>query len=198
MPKKFRVYVISFLALAALLVSAFSAGAFSKGQNHSNASTQFATSAKPATARVASMHTINMQNVATTSPKAFNPHAKTLPLLHQVNKSTAASSKNVPHFNGLSNTSLNNGPFTPSALARFHGMADSPTVCPPSGCQPPDMAVAASPLWVFQGVNTAYAVYNTSGHIQPGWPKNAQDFFGIPNLPHNCDPAGPFLSDPRA
>ncbi len=60
------------------------------------------------------------------------------------------------------------------------------------------MAIAASPQWVFQGVNTSYAVYNTSGKIQAGWPKNSQVFFGVPNPPHNCDPHGPFLSDPRA
>jgi len=51
--------------------------------------------------------------------------------------------------------------------------------------------------YVFQGVNTSFAVYNTSGTLQTGWPKNALSFFGVPN-PGACDPAGPFLSDPRA
>jgi hypothetical protein len=79
-------------------------------------------------------------------------------------------------------------------------MADSATICPYfGGCEPPDMALAASPSWVLQGVNTSIAVYNTSGALQPGWPKNSQLFFGIPNpSPAGCSPSGPFTSDPRA
>jgi hypothetical protein len=84
---------------------------------------------------------------------------------------------------------------TPGLTANFAGMADSKTVCPPSGCEPPDMAVAASSQWVFQGVNTAYAVYDTTGTLQAGWPKNAQKFFGVPKY---CNKYAPFLSDPRA
>src|SRR5205823_7267652 len=61
----------------------------------------------------------------------------------------------------------------------------------------PDQALAASPNWVLQGVNTSFAVYSTTGTLQAGWPKNAQNFFGIPN-PGSCDTHGPFLSDPRA
>src|SRR2546423_319264 len=78
--------------------------------------------------------------------------------------------------------------------------ADSATICPYfGGCEPPDMALAASPSWVLQGVNTSIAVYNTSGALQPGWPKNSQLFFGIPNpSPAGCSPSGPFTSDPRA
>jgi hypothetical protein len=82
--------------------------------------------------------------------------------------------------------------------ASFAGMQSSKSICPPVGCNPPDMAVAASTQWVFQGVNTSFEVLDTHGHVQPGWPVNAQTFFGVPNLPGNCDPAGPFLSDPRA
>jgi len=82
----------------------------------------------------------------------------------------------------------------------FNGMADSPTICPyfGSGCQPPDMALAVSPTRVFQGVNTSFSLYTKEGGIIAG-PVNAQNFFGVPNpSPANCDPAGPFLSDPRA
>lgn len=77
-------------------------------------------------------------------------------------------------------------------------MQSAKSICPPVGCNPPDMAVAASTQWVFQGVNTSFEVLDTHGHVQPGWPVNAQTFFGVPNPPGNCDPAGPFLSDPRA
>jgi hypothetical protein len=78
-------------------------------------------------------------------------------------------------------------------------MANSPTICPYfGGCQPPDMALATSPKYVLQGVNTSFALYSTSGKLLAG-PVNAQNFFGVPDpTPFGCDPAGPFLSDPRA
>jgi hypothetical protein len=77
-------------------------------------------------------------------------------------------------------------------------MADSATICPYfGGCQPPDMALATSPQFVLQGVNTSYAVYDTQGHLVVG-PIDDNTWYGVPPLPNNCDPAGPFLSDPRA
>ena len=51
------------------------------------------------------------------------------------------------------------------------------------------MAIAASSRRVFQGVNTAFAIYDTIGKLQSGWPKTAQDFFGVQN-PGSCDPNG--------
>lgn len=89
--------------------------------------------------------------------------------------------------------------FAPAVLAGFDGMADSPTICPYfGGCQPPDMALAASSKYVLQGVNTSYALYSTKGALLAG-PVNAQNFLGVPDpAPFGCDPAGPFLSDPRA
>ena len=82
--------------------------------------------------------------------------------------------------------------------ANFDGMADSPTICPYyGGCQPPDMALGASPSWVLQAVNTAVALYGPTGALHSGWPKSMQAFFGVPN-PGGCDPSGPFMTDPRA
>ncbi len=96
---------------------------------------------------------------------------------------------------------------TPSTSSSFIGMQASSTICNyfGHGCNPPDMAVAASPQWVLQGVNTSFEVLDTSGNVQPGWPVNAQTFFNVP-LDTNadgtpCDTAHgsrPFLSDPRA
>jgi hypothetical protein len=59
------------------------------------------------------------------------------------------------------------------------------------------MAVAASPNWVFQGVNTSFAVFDTHGIMQPGYPKYFGDFFGIPD-PGACAGNIPFVSDPRS
>jgi hypothetical protein len=91
-----------------------------------------------------------------------------------------------------------NGSFTPTTSTKFLGLADSTSICPPFGCQPPDMALAAGSKFVLQGVNTSFAVYNTSGVLQSGWPKTAKAFFNVPApSPSGCASL-PFLSDPRA
>ncbi len=96
---------------------------------------------------------------------------------------------------------------TPNASASFIGQQSSATTCSyfGHGCNPPDMAVAASPSFVFQGVNTQFEVLDTAGNVQPGWPVSSQNFFGIPNVTNAdgtpCDTAHqsqPFTSDPRA
>ena len=78
---------------------------------------------------------------------------------------------------------------TPTVSTGFQGQSEN-------GSQPPDHALAASPQWVLQGVNSFFAVYDTSGNLQSGWPKAMPDFFGIPS-PGSCSPT-PFTSDPRA
>jgi len=89
---------------------------------------------------------------------------------------------------------------TPAASPKFKGMADSASICPYfGGCQPPDMAIAASTSWVVQAVNTSIAVYGPTGRLHAGFPKDARTFFAVPDpSPGGCDPQGPFLSDPRA
>lgn len=96
---------------------------------------------------------------------------------------------------------------TPSPSASFIGQQGSATTCSyfGQGCNPPDMALAASPKAVLQGVNTQWEVLDTSGNVQPGWPVSAQAFFGVPSVTKangaSCDTAHqsqPFLSDPRA
>ena len=92
---------------------------------------------------------------------------------------------------------------TPAASASFIGQQSSAKTCPyfGHGCNPPDMGLAASPQFVLQGVNMQFEVLDTAGNVQPGWPVSAQNFFGVPNEPNNCDSAHlnqPFLSDPRA
>jgi hypothetical protein len=93
------------------------------------------------------------------------------------------------------------------AKASFIGQSASATTCSyfGPGCNPPDMALAASTQFVLQGVNTQFEVLDTSGNVQAGWPVSAQAFFGVPNVTHTdgtpCDVAHlsqPFLSDPRA
>lgn len=208
MQKKQRMLFSSFLVLAALLISTISTGvALAQGQSAYGAHASPTISAKPATAKLVAMHTVNMHRTPAESPKPAKQHTA-LPFLTGVSpavyaqrKAAAAHTKNAPvlQYGNAPTRSSSSDPNTPPAKANFQGMADSASICPYfGGCQPPDMAIAASTQWVFQGVNTSFAVYDTSGNIQAGWPKNAQVFFNVPNPPNNCDPNGPFLSDPRA
>jgi len=90
-------------------------------------------------------------------------------------------------------------PLTPTLLTGFSGMTDSGTIAPyfGTGAQPSDMGLGASPFYVMQGVSTSFAVYNTAGKLQTGWPKTFQQFFGIPN-PGACTPHNsPYTADPR-
>jgi hypothetical protein len=96
---------------------------------------------------------------------------------------------------------------TPPLSASFIGQQGSAKTCSyfAQGCNPPDMALAASPNFVLQGVNTQWQVWDTAGNVQAGWPVGAQAFFGVPNVTNPdgtpCDvshKSQPFLSDPRA
>jgi len=85
-------------------------------------------------------------------------------------------------------------------LERVIGMTDNGLICGyfGTGCQPPDMAVAASPNWTVQFVNTSIAIFDRHGVMVLGFPIDAPTFFGIPN-PGSCTPFGvPFTTDPRA
>jgi len=53
-----------------------------------------------------------------------------------------------------------------------------PPSCPPSCCEPPDMAIAASPRWVFQGVTQPLAVYNNKGTLAE-WIQNDSRFLAF-------------------
>src|SRR5260370_6143469 len=176
-----------------------------KGQSQSKAHAQLATSARPVASHMVTMHAVNMQNVlaeAAAAGSASN-HQRILPLLTGVSpmvyaqrKAAAAQNKNAPIDSYAISTAVSTV-YTATTNVKFKGMADSSLICPPSGCQPPDQALAASSSWVFQGVNTSFAVYSTSGARQIGWPKTAKNFFGVPD-PGRCSPGGPYLSDPRA
>jgi hypothetical protein len=161
------------------------------------AAAQSSTGAAPkrlATQPVAStslnIHNMPVENAASLSGSGS---AHTMPLLSIRGGKTSSQSGQAPASNPVSSPSPNHG------APGFDGMADSPTICPYfGGCQPPDMALGVSPTYVFQGVNTSWALYTRSGSIVAG-PINSQNFFGVPNPTRSgCDPGGPFLSDPRA
>jgi hypothetical protein len=209
MRKQFKGYIFAFLALATVLVGMLGASfVFANNHQSAHAQTPIGGSGKPASMSMLSMHVVDMQKVPAeaTSPLKQIP-TKALPIpawnptIYAQVKQAAAQNKNAPvgmHAQSAPANATSAGPYTPSATKHFQGIADSTSVCPYfGGCQPPDQALAASSTWVFQGVNTSFAVYSVTGTLQTGWPKNSQSFFGVPN-PGSCDPKGPFMSDPRA
>ncbi len=123
-----------------------------------------------------------------------NPHKLVLRTSPKYAQAKASANRNAP---------VNHAPLAASTVASnttrgFNGMADSATICAYfGGCQPPDMALATSPKFVLQGVNTSYEIFDTSGNAVVG-PIDDNTWYGVPPLPGNCDPLGPFLSDPRA
>ena len=132
-----------------------------------------------------------------------SPVAALWPKGHGASSTTSQSAGENGSSNGSSGAS--NG--TPSPSSSFMGQQSSATTCSyfGRGCNPPDMALGASPRFVLQGVNTQWEVLDTAGNVQPGWPVSAQTFFGVPNVTNAdgtpCDTAHqsqPFLSDPRA
>jgi hypothetical protein len=91
---------------------------------------------------------------------------------------------------------------TPAASVQgVDGMKDSPTICAPFGCQPPDHGVAASPKYLVQAVNTSLAVWQLGKKAKLKKVVDFSKFFKIPApTPAGCDPDDndlPFISDPR-
>jgi hypothetical protein len=205
MQRNFKLYVFAFLTLVTLLVSVFAAGfVFARGQSSSPAHGSADVSAEPAIAPLVSIHTVNMSDVpAATTRLSSNAarvelwHNGVNPTVYTQRKAAAAQNKNAP-FDADPYRSTSPSPNLPGLLHKFNGMADSASICPIFGkCRHPDMALATSPKWVFQGVNESWAVYNKTGTLQSGWPKNYQQFFGVPNPPNNCDTL-PYMVDVRA
>lgn len=207
MRRQFKGFLFLFVALATLVVAIVGAGFASANQHSGQTShTAISGSGQKATAKMVGRHVVDMRHVPLDTLAQANRNSKAMPLLTGVSSAVYAQRKANAAHNQLA--PVGNSPRytipatsstkTPTRTVSFQGMADSASICPYfGGCQPPDQALATSRSYVVQGDNTSFAVYSTSGTLQAGWPKNAQSFFGVPN-PGSCDPAGPFLSDPRA
>lgn len=170
------------------------------------ASASSTVSARPAVAALESLRTVDMRSVPQARFAPLARPASELPFLvgavRPVWYQRKAAARFIPFAPHAARTWAMQEQYgrrqdvpTPTA---FNGMADSASICPYySGCQPPDIALAASSGWELQGVNTSFAVFDPNGNLAPGWPKTIQAFFNVPN-PGTCDPNGPFLSGPRA
>jgi len=189
---KFRYLATLSLSVAGIIFLQARAGGTDRALPSS--ASEITTTAKRVVARAVPATTLNMYTMPRISPAAVTSSVPRQMPFRPLGRRKPTSLSNAPAASPF--------PSTPDMLASaggFNGMANSPTICPYfGGCQPPDMALATSPKFVLQGVNTSFALYSTSGKLLAG-PVNAQNFFGVPDpTPFGCDPAGPFLSDPRA
>ncbi|MBA2288657.1 MAG: hypothetical protein H0W02_24540 [Ktedonobacteraceae bacterium] len=205
--KRTKIAFSTLIALIVLLVGVFVVSptfAAKHQATQKNSGGAFKLSATKGPSVASSAHTANLYSL----PKAATHSAKTgrgkLPFLaihpgkYAQAKAVAKHNKNAPTAKASLQASSASPAAARSKTAGFPGMADSATICPYfGGCQPPDMALATSPKYVLQGVNSSYAIYDTHGNLVVG-PVNDQVWYGIPNPPGGCDPAGAFLSDPRA
>lgn len=206
MLKRRKVAVVSILILVVLLTSLGSLGfVFAQSSHSQTPQAQHPAAGKNTSIASSIAATIDMSQVPMEQAGASKQRAEALPLLTGVSPSVYAQHKAGAAHNSKApkGTRAYSQPGgvrsdTPIASKSFQGMADSASICPYfGGCEPPDMALATSSKYELQGVNTSFAVYSSSGSLQSGWPKTAQNFFRVPN-PGSCDLHGPFLSDPRA
>ncbi len=153
---------------------------------------------KPGIANLVAHYTVMPTSGTATAAPAPTAATRQMPRLLPKGQSAAHN----PALSKVSGTSIDAPNLTtPAATASFIGQQGSNVTCSyfPHGCNPPDMALAAGNGMVLQGVNTSWALYDTAGNLQAGWPVSAQQFFAIPS--NTCDPASggqPFMSDPRA
>lgn len=184
------------------------------------------TASAPTSFQAQLAHTVDPATIPKESAGQIGAKTQAMPFLHGMSdkawaslKAAAASGTNAPSPAALSATAAARVPgaaqtltataasdpgsvLTPGVKVAFNGMADSGTICKffGTGCQPSDMAMAASSSNVVQAVNTSIAVYSpNSGSLRSGFPKDLQAFLGVPNpSPSGCGSGnGAFLSDPR-
>lgn len=198
MRKKYVIYAFSFLLLTIVIGSSF--GLRYVFASPSSQAAVAVNAGKAASAQPLAHYVVDMQHIPMAAGQATSNTtgavrsrtgiaAKTLGGL----VAAAAHNPKAPvaghSYTDPSGGNAGVGKYTPAASKAFQGLSQ---VC----CQPPDHALAASPSWVFQGVNLQFAVYSPAGALQAGWPKNTASFFGVPS-PGACSPT-PFMSDPRA
>src|SRR5258706_1994994 len=103
MRKQYKGYFFTFLALATILMGAYSASVvFAKGSSQSASQSGISGSGKPAIAHMIGMHVVNMSNVPAETSTSSSQHAKALPFLTGVSaavyaqrKAAAAQNKNA-------------------------------------------------------------------------------------------------------
>src|SRR5579863_9232160 len=137
---------------------------FPRMEISANTNSNFSTASTPATARMLSKHVVQMKNIAAVSKsKAITPNTDSQgeddkPAKLGQLKDAAAHNPHAPVSSSRYNFSRTGDVIrsTPALTTSFEGMADANSICPPNGCRAPDQALAVSPNWVFQGVNTSF------------------------------------------
>ncbi|HEX3508811.1 MAG TPA: hypothetical protein VHW94_10510 [Candidatus Dormibacteraeota bacterium] len=217
MPKRRRFVTAMAAGSAAALVGALStgftvAGLASTGEGNGGVTATWS----PAASQLVAHYTVSPAQRPDTATRSAGTDSRQLPRLNKFGKNSVVHNSAGPLSDNTNAVSAAGSAklATPTnqsgesrAKASFIGQQSSATTCSyfGPGCNPPDMAIAASTQFVLQGVNSQFEVLDTSGHVQPGFPVSAQNFFGVPNVTNTdgtpCDTAHrsqPFMSDPRA
>ena len=208
-----RISKLAAAASAGALIAAYASGVVGLGIAQADTSAVSFTSV-PASAAIVSHYAVTAAGRAGTSsagqaasgansndqfPDLNKPGGQAPRAAARLNNATPAAAGNP--------VQLSSSRGTPKTRASFIGMQGSNAICNyfAKGCNPPDMAIAASTKWVFQGANSSFEVLSTSGQVQPGWPVTADRFFRVAPATNAdgtpCDQAHnrtPFMSDPRA
>lgn len=204
MRKRSKAYistVVTVSSIVLLVASVLGAGIASAQPEHAAGKHATVTgSAQPATAPVVVQHVIN-ESASSRSSAARISQAAASNSGHDAHFLTHVGAQRYAQIKANAKKSAPRSDFSgfaPNIAVRsgFAGIQNSRATCPPNGCNPPDMGLAASPQWVVEGANTSFAVYDTHGSLQAGFPKTFQDFFGVPD-PGACAGHIPFTSDPR-
>src|SRR5256885_13929372 len=197
-----RVFAMAALAALVSALGTYVGSGTLAAQSTAGAGVTF--SSEPGVAGIVAHYVVSPTAGSTHGASTSADESRTVALSPKRHGSLAGAAGGVNGKNAASQPATSS---TPSPSASFIGQQGSATTCSyfGQGCNPPDMALAASPQFVLQGVNTEWEVLDTKGNVQPGWPASAQNFFGVPNATgvdgQPCDTAHqsqPFLSDPRA
>ena len=120
------------------------------------------------------------QATATDIAKAHQSHpfltpwgsAKFAQIKAAANKPNSATNFGHPINAAPPSLGASKSPNVPTRTTTFGGIGYT-------GSIPSNMGLSAGDGYVVQAVDQSFAVYNTSGTVQSGWPKTAQAFFGL-------------------
>ncbi|HEX6818824.1 MAG TPA: hypothetical protein VF120_10645 [Ktedonobacterales bacterium] len=197
--KKAATFAVSSITALVVVAAIAAAATFTRAPAARAEAASVTGSAQPASAALVAHYTVNQGSTAAAT--AAQLRATTSANTRDAMTRSRVNAQTLARDKAEAKQSAPRSDFTSSALVErsvtsFPGIQSSAAVCPPVGCNPPDGGLAASSRWVLDGANTSFAVFDTRGNLQAGWPKTFQAFFDIPD-PGACAGHIPFTSDPR-
>src|SRR5690242_8113313 len=157
-------------AITALLATLLSLGFLAASTRPASAARAAVTgSAQPASITAVAQHALNMRAAPQASAAQLAAAAareeRVDPVLHtRLDAKTYARVK-VQAKQSAPRSDHADEPPAAQVNATFAGIQSSAAVCPPIGCNPPDMGLAASSHWVLQGAKDRKSTRLNSSHM---------------------------------